>query len=124
MSYKSVNPNQKDFIKPRKWTEWKQGDYIIGKKIECKETDKYRKPIYAVVVEESNFGAEIGKPIYLNCGGNFRAMIDMVEDDENCRIEYRGMNIIKKGEWKGEKTHDIDVQIPSTDAVSDDDSGL
>ena len=124
MGYKSVNPNQKDFLKPRKWKDWKQGDFVIGKKVECKELDKYKKPIYAVIVKESNFGAEVGQPLYLNCGGNFRNMIEMVEDGEDCRIEYRGMNKIKKGEWAGEQTHDIDVQIPSDETAEDEDSVL
>lgn len=120
MSYKSVNTSLKNFVTPRKWNDWKKGDFVVGTKVECKELDKYKKPIYAVVVKESNFGAEAGKPIYLNCGGNFRNMIEMVEDGEECRIEYRGMNVIKKGEWKGSNTHDIDVQIPSAETSEDD----
>lgn len=124
MSYKSVNPASKNFVTPRKWKDWKKGDFVVGIKVECAELDKYKKPIYAVIVQESNFGAEVGKPLYLNCGGNFRNMIEMVEDNETCRIEYRGMNVIKKGEWKGEQTHDIDVQIPSEETAEDEDSVL
>jgi hypothetical protein len=119
MSFKSVNPASKKFVTPRKWNDWKKDDYVVGTKVECTEVDKFKKPIYALTVKESNFGAPVGQTIYLNNGGNFANMINMVEEGEDCRIEYRGMNVIKKGQWAGQKTHDIDVQIP--DATTSDD---
>lgn len=111
MSYRSVNPNQKEFVKPRRWKDWKPNEYVIGTKVECKEKDKFKKPIYAIKVRESNFDAPVGELLYLNCGGNFQNLIEMVEDGEECKIIYKGMAKIKKGEWSGEKTHDIDVQM-------------
>lgn len=121
MQFKSVSTSGKDFVKPRQWKEWKQGDYVIGTKVECKEVDKYKKPIFSLVVKESNFGAEVNKPIYLNCGGNFRNMIEMVEDGEICRVQYKGMTPIKKGDYKGTNTHVMEVGIldaePSDDVL-------
>jgi hypothetical protein len=125
MGYKSVNPNNKEFVKPRKWADWKKGDFLLGKKVECKELDKYKKPIFAIVTQESNFGAAAGETVYLNCGGNFRAMIEMVEDGETCRIEYRGMNKMgPKSSHPGEMSHDMDVQIPSEETAEDEESVL
>lgn len=125
MGYKSVNPNQRDFVKPRKWKDWKKGDFALGTKVECKELDKYKKPIFAIKVKDSNFGAEVGALLYLNCGGNFRAMIEMVEDGEDCRIEYKGMNTMgPKSSHPGELSHDMDVQIPSDETAEDEESVL
>lgn len=116
MSYKSVNPNQKEFVVTRKWKDWKEGEFVIGTKIECNEKDKFKKPIYALMVKQSNFGHEVGTPIYLNAGGNFVALIDMVEEGEECKIVYNGMSKIKKGEWAGSMTYNIDVQMSDMEA--------
>lgn len=112
MAFKSVSPAPREFVKPRKWLDWKKGEFVDGVLIECEEKDKFKKPIFAVEVTNSNFDYPIGTPIYLNCGGNFRNMMDAVEVGEKVRILYRGQNKMgPKSSHPGELTHDIDVQI-------------
>jgi hypothetical protein len=120
--FKSVNPNNREFVKTRKWKDWVKENYVIGKVVPCSEVDKFKKPIFALIVQESNFGAEVGKPIYLNCGGNFKNLMDMVEEGETIKVVYRGMNKIKKGQWAGTETYDIDVQIAAEGGAASEDA--
>ena len=102
---------------PRKWKDWKKDDYVIGTKGVSEHKDKYKKPIYFVVVQESNFGAKKGEKLFMNCGGNFRNMMDVVEDGETIRVTYTGMNKMKTGEYAGEMTHAMTVEIAEPDGA-------
>lgn len=110
---KSVNPKApKEFVKTRKWKEWKAGEYVdctfegVGN-----HHDKFGKDIYEFKVIEANFDVEPGSMLYLNCGGNFQNLMGMVSLEDKVRVVYKGMTKITKGKWAGTMTHDIDVQI-------------
>ena len=53
----------------------------------------------------------------MNCGGNFRNMMDVVEDGETIRVTYTGMNKMKTGEYAGEMTHAMTVEIAEPDGA-------
>lgn len=109
MSYRSVNPAARNFIKTRAWKTWTEGEEVEGYKFESSETDKFGKPIYGLKVISSNFGAKEGEDLYLNTGGNFQNLMDMVEEGEKIKVVYKGMAKVKKGKWAGTMTHNIDV---------------
>jgi hypothetical protein len=116
MSYVSVNPSLKNFPKPRQWKNWKANEYLVAVYENCDAKDRYNKPIFQFTVIESNFEAKKGETIYLNCGGNFQNLMNSVEEGEEVKIEYGGETEIKKGKWKGEMTHVIDVKIKAADS--------
>ena len=110
-NFREISASGKTFVKPKKWKDFSNGDFVIGFKQECKELDKYKKPIFKLIVKETNFGMKEGEELYLNCGGNFQNLFNQVEEGETCRITYNGMNKMTGGEWQGEKTHAIKVEI-------------
>lgn len=114
MSYKSVNPNTKDFVKTRKWKEFQKDDYFIGTFEDVgTHKDKFGKNIYGFKVKESNFNHPEGEMLWINNGGNFSNLMGMVSLEDEVKIIYKGMAKITKGKWMGTMTHDIDVQISS-----------
>lgn len=124
MSYVSVNPSLKNFPKPRQWKSWNSGEYVVAIYENCDAKDKYKKPIFQFKVIESNFEAKKGETLYLNCGGNFLNLMNTVEEGEEVKIEYGGETEIKKGQWKGEMTHVIDVKIKAPEGKESTDQDL
>lgn len=121
MSYVSVNPSLKNFPKPRQWKNWNKDEFVVAVYENCDAKDKYKKPIFQFTVVESNFEAKKGETLYLNCGGNFQNLMNSVEEGQEVRIDYGGQTEIKKGQWKGEMTHVIDVKIKAEDATTEQD---
>lgn len=120
MAFKSTNPNSKEFIKTRKWKDWKKDEYFIGEFEEVgKHHDKFGKDIYSFTVRESNFGAEPGEVIHLNLGGNFQNLMESVSLGDEVKVLYKGMAKITKGKWTGTMTHDIDVQVDEPESANE-----
>lgn len=114
-----TNAGFKDFLKPRKWKDWKSGEFLEGIILECNEKDKYKKPIFLIKVTDSNFSAVVGSEIALNCGGNFKNQMDLGNVGEKVKISYGGETKILKGEFKGELTHVIKVEFDEESGAAD-----
>lgn len=120
MEFKSVNKNSKDFVKTFKWKEAVAGQFVVGTYENCDQLDKFGKPIFGFKVIETNIpGYGPGSDLYLNCGGNFKNLMDEVSLEDKVKIVYSGMAKITKGKWSGTMTYDIDVQVAASEEDSD-----
>ena len=120
MAFTAVNSSGKIFVVTRKWKEFTEGEYLVGILEECEEKDKFKKPIFAIKVSESNFKHPTGTNIYLNCGGNFLNDMNTVETGEKIKISFNGKTKIKSGDWKGSDTYVIKVEIDSATSANED----
>jgi hypothetical protein len=121
----------------RKWKEWSEGDYIIGKFVD-EEADNYRKPSYVLEVEEVEFEDKEaeekcgpGKRVALNSTGLLdKIMSKKVQIGDVIMVEYGGKDVMTKGPFEGDPVHIINVSVveeeedSSDDGLSDDDTDL
>lgn len=108
-----------DFLKPKKWENWSEGDFVEGEYVNASETDLYGKPIYEIKVENKKItgndptiltGAKAGiMPLYPN--GSLMMQMDFASYGDKVRIEYKGMATTSKGKFKGKPCHSIEVGI-------------
>ena len=107
----------------RKWSEWDEGDVLVGKLVSIGE-DSYQNPSFTLEVLECTFlskpkmaAALVGKNITLNSAGQLnKALIDKngepkIEMGEIIQVEYKGTSVIPKGKFKGKDAHLIDVNV-------------
>lgn len=100
----------------RKWNEWEEGDYIIGKYVGMKE-DNYEKPNWLIEVEEAVFADEdeaeklIGKQIGLNSNGQLDKAMEKVEEGQYVQVTYNGKSEIEKGKYAGKEAHLVGVDL-------------
>ena len=112
----------KDFLKPKKWTEWQHGDYIQGEFVGQLDTDRYGKPIYGVKVDGvadaevkfADMSLPYGKkdgviPLFPN--GGLLKQLGEAQEGDFVKITYEGKAKIKKGQWAGTMAHAIIVEI-------------
>lgn len=104
----------------RKWNEWEEGDYIIGKYVGMKE-DNYDKPNWMVQVEEAVFADEeeaaklVGKQIGLNSNGQLDKAMEKVEEGQFVQVTYNGKSEIEKGKYAGKEAHLVGVDLVEED---------
>lgn len=121
----------------RRWKEWEEGDYVIGKFVD-QEIDNYRKPSYIIEVEEVDFldeeAMEKWKP-GARAGLNSNGLLDSimakkVEIGDVIKVEYGGIDIMTKGPHEGKEVHIVNVFLmdeeedASDESLSDDDTDL
>jgi len=101
-----------NFLKPKKWEDWVEGDFVAGEFVGCSEMDLYGKPIYEIKVSskkitgqdpEITTGEKAGIiPLYSN--GALNTQMEAASFGDNVCIEYKGMA-------KGKPCHSIEVGI-------------
>lgn len=119
-SKKKLSGGQTSF---RKWSEWKEGDFIVGKFISAGE-DNYQNPSFTFEVLTADFkgktktaAALVGKNITLNSAGQLnKAMLTKdgelkVKPGELLEITYNGTSTIPKGKFKGKEAHLMTVEV-------------
>lgn len=98
----------------RKWTEWKVGDYMVGK-YNSQTTDKYNKPNYSFEVQETKFadGKNIttGDFMTLNSNGSLDFAMKNVEEGDIVMVVYKGKDVQTKGPYKGKEFHKLEVLV-------------
>lgn len=108
-----------NFLKPKKWEDWTEGDFIEGEYVNASELDFYGKPIYEFKVLSKHItgsdptitsGDKIGiMPVYSN--GSLAMQMDEASYGDICLLTYRGMATTSKGKYKGKPCHNIELQI-------------
>ena len=108
-----------NFLKPKKWEEWSEGDFVEGEYVNASELDLYGKPIYEIKVEDKKItgsdptiltGEKAGiMPLYPN--GSLLMQMDNASYGDVVRITYKGMATTSKGKFKGKPCHSIEVEI-------------
>lgn len=100
----------------RKWNEWDVGDILVAKFVK-EVTDKYDKPNWIVQVEEAFFvdkklGAKLkGQMLGLNSNGELDRSMKEVEAGQMIQIEYKGMERMDGGPYKGKDKHLLEVDL-------------
>lgn len=105
----------------KKWDLWPVDSYMVAKLLDDSKNDKYGKPIYEVEVIETDLNVKPGTHFQLNSTGGFtKKMTDNeVSIGDTFKVVYLGKNEITKGQWKGTKAHNIDLQLPESKEASD-----
>lgn len=108
-----------NFLKPKKWEEWSEGDFVQGEYVDASELDLYGKPIYVLKVEDKKItgsdptiltGEKAGcMPLYHN--GSMGMQMDNASYGDIVRITYQGMAVTSRGKFKGKPCHNIRVEI-------------
>lgn len=110
----------------RKWSEWDEGDILIGKYIGS-QIDSYDKPNWLIEVEDAQFSDTktakklMGKTIGLNSNGKLDKAMKQVEEGDMVQIEFKGMGTIEKGKYKGKDAYDVEVDIVQEEGDEDED---
>jgi len=109
----------------RPWSQWDEGDYVMGKLIEKIEEDRYGKPNYVLELEEGHFGNKeaakklvIGKDFVLNSATLLDNVMEKVEIGSVVRVEYLGREIMTKGAYKGKEAINLDIGVADADEDS------
>lgn len=109
----------------RKWSEWTEGDVVVGKFVSQGE-DQYENPSWTIEVIEATFSDRklakslAGKNLILNSAGQLNKAMEKVEEGQLVQITYNGTSEIEKGKFKGKDAHLMDVEIVEEDDGSDD----
>lgn len=108
-----------NFLKPKKWEDWSEGDFVEGEYVNASELDFYGKPIYEIKVENKKItgsdptiltGERAGiMPIY--CNGSIAFQMDNASYGDVVRLEYKGMATTSSGKFKGKPCHNVEVMI-------------
>ena len=99
----------------KKWDDWREGDYFVGI-LRSTYEDKFGNLNFEFDVTESNV-RDIRPGSVFGCGnGAMRFKLNGVALNTECRIEYKGVQICKKGKFKDSEYHDVEVSV----AVDDD----
>lgn len=108
-----------DFLKPKKWENWTEGDFVEGIYENASERDLYGKPIYEIKVLDKKItgedptiktGDKAGiMPLYNN--GSLDMQMNEASYGDTVRIVYKGMATTSKGKFKGKPCHSIEVLI-------------
>jgi len=108
----------------RKWSEWNEGDILIGKYKGFKE-DQYEKPNWLVEVEDACFSNAkeakelVGKVIGLNSSGQLDKAMEKLTEGQWVQITYNGTAEIEKGKFKGKDAHVIEVDLLVEDGAEE-----
>lgn len=95
----------------KKWKEWEEGEYVIGKLIGT-YIDKFKNTCYEVEVIESDVEEfEEGKVAGLNSCGSLNYKMEDVLIGSTVRVEYTGTTVLDKGDFEGTEAHTVDVSI-------------
>lgn len=107
----------------RKWSEWEVGDILVGT-FKGTQIDGYEKDNYLIEVEDAFFtdkaaqkkltkvGAKGEKTVIgLNHTGKLALAMKQASVGDIIQVEYRGLDTIQKGKFKGKDVHDMDVDI-------------
>jgi len=108
-----------DFLKPKKWEHWTEGDFAEGTYENASEKDFYGKPIYEIKVTERKItgddptikdGDKKGiMPLYTN--GSMEFQMQEASYGDLVRITYKGMATTSKGKFKGKPCHNVEVMV-------------
>lgn len=115
---KKLSGGPKNF---RKWADWDEGDYVIGKYVGT-HTDQYDKECMKLEVADAEFRKKaeakklIGKVMVLNAAGQLNKAMEEMEEGQMIQVTYQGTSTIEKGKYKGKDAHVIEV-----DTVEEDD---
>jgi hypothetical protein len=104
------------FSKFRSWKDWSVGEFVIGKLVDIVPNTKNPKNNDLILeVLELGFkmdGVTVGSRFSVNgCASVQRAIDAGIEENDIVRVEYRGQETVKTGQWKGTKTHVIEVSV-------------
>jgi hypothetical protein len=106
----------------RKWAEWQDGDFVVGKLVEVKE-DQFGKPAFTIEVLNAEFADEKasksfkeGSTMVLNSNG---MLVKALLEGENGPVEmgtiievvYKGTSTITAGKYKGKESHLVEVSV-------------
>lgn len=101
----------------RKWSEWKEGDVVVGKFVAERE-DKYKKPNWIIEVIEAHFQGKPklsakmkGQNLGLNSTGTLDKAMEQVEIGNTIQVTYSGMEEMTGGPYKGKDRHIVEVDI-------------
>lgn len=116
----------------RKWSDWETGDILIGT-FKGTQVDGYEKDNYLVEVEDAQFadkkavkklmtvGDDDEKVIIgLNHTGKLANAMKSAEVGDIIQVEYKGMEKMTKGKFKGKDVHDMDVDVVEEDDGDED----
>ena len=118
----------------KRWSDWSQGDYIIGEYIGTKFDQKFDKEVYMVKLEQVNLadpktsqGSAIreGMTIGLNhCGGLATRMAE-VKIGDCIELVYNGLSELPSGhKFKGKDAHQFEVYILGDEVESEEEDCL
>lgn len=120
----------------RKWSEWEVGDILIGT-FKGTQVDGYDKDNYLVEVEDAQFAdkkaakklmvvGDDGEKVIigLNHTGKLANAMKSAEVGDVIQVEYKGMEKMTKGKFKGKDVHDMEVDIVEEDDGDEDDEDL
>jgi hypothetical protein len=104
----------------RKWSDWKVGDYIIGKYVETYTDEKYDKEVFVIDVIEASFKDGTGKKfenkhLGLNSIGMLAKALQKVGAGEIVQVNYNGKSQMEKGKYAGKEAHSVDILVLEED---------
>ncbi len=110
-----------NFLKPRKWEDWQEGDFVEGEYVRAEEKDLYGKPIYELKIDPKQGGKVAFSdmkqdptkngifPMYSNGALDFQ--MQEASYGDFIKVTYGGMAVTSKGKFKGKPCHSIEVEI-------------
>lgn len=99
----------------KKWTDWSEGDYIIGNYVGSKMT-KFGKPAWIFNISEATFSEDaelsdkvIGENMSLNSCGMLDKAMKLVKIGNEVQVTYQGSQKMQGGDFEGKESHLIEV---------------
>jgi hypothetical protein len=109
----------------RKWSEWAEGDVVIGKLVST-GIDTFKKPNYKLEIEDAQLADKAlsksltGKMLTLNSSGMLDKAMTDVSEGQMLQITYGGTAEIEEGPYKGKESHIIQVDLVELEEAEDD----
>lgn len=101
------------------WKEWEEGDFVEGKWVD-EYTDSFGNPAYVLQLADYSLSnapetIEKGGSFVLNSCGSLKAKMEKLQVGAKIRVEYAGVDKIKKGKFTGKEFHNVRVFLTEED---------
>lgn len=104
----------------RRWSDWSEGDYVIGEYVGTYQ-DQYDKLCMKMKVEDAIFSNKkaakeiIGKVLVLNSVGQLNKSLEKMKEGQFVGVTYNGMTTIETGKYAGKESHSLLVELMEED---------
>jgi hypothetical protein len=111
----------------RKWTDWDEGDYIVGYYRGIHEDEKYGKDHFTFEIIEAHFQSDkklaasiLEKEFVCNTCGKLAKGMKKAVEGKPYQVTYNGVGEMEEGKYAGSEAYDVDVEEVSLDEESED----
>lgn len=102
----------------RKWEDWKDGEFVIGKYTGIKTSDYGDN--YKIELLETNIPKQaVNTTLVLNSNGLLDKAMTEVQEGDIIQVTYRGKQTLTKGKFAGKEAHNVEVAVLEEDEEVD-----